>query len=164
MDGMDPTQNTNMPPHPHDRDIEENKDIAALGYVWVLSIFVYAYKRSSPFVAFHAKQGIALFILSIACWFIPVAGRLIELVILALAVMGFLAAAQGHRRELPLVYALSNGDMHGLRRSWKTIVESAVNLWHRFRRTSTKNTQPTSSTTSVTPSVIELPPSPPSNL
>lgn len=167
MDGMDATQNTNTPPQPQDRDIEENKDIAALGYVWVLSVFVYAYKRSSPFVAFHAKQGIVLFILSLLVWAVPFVGRLLELIILALAVMGFLAAAQGQRRELPLVYALSNGDIHGLRRSWRTIVESTAKLWHRFRKTKpatttpAQNPQPSQPATSITPTPHPPTPSPP---
>ena len=140
LDRMDETPIIGTPPQPQpalpatpDPDIQENKDIAALGYVWALSIFVYLYKRQSPFVRHHARQGITLCLLSIACWFIPFAGRVLELPVLALMIMGFLNAAQGRYASLPLIDALSHGDMRMLRQSWKTVVDAIVRLWHKVR-------------------------------
>lgn len=138
-------QQTPTPPAPatpatQDSDIVENKDIAALGYIWVLSLFVYFYRRNSPFVRHHARQGIVLFILSIVIWMIPVVGRFLELGVLALVIMGFLNAAQGKYAPLPLIYALSHGDIRMLRQSWKTVVDAIVRLWHRIR--SNKATTP----------------------
>jgi len=116
-----------------DRDIEENKDIAALGYVWVLSVFVFFYRRNSPFVRHHGRQGIVLFVLSLIFWAIPVVGRFLELPVLALMIMGFLNAAQGRYSPLPLIYALSHGDVRMLRQSWKVVVDAIVRLWRKLR-------------------------------
>jgi|GEM_PF-630430 len=119
---------------PVDTDVHENKDIAALGYVWILAIVVYASKKHSSFARFHARQGIVLFILSIVVWFVPVVNRFLELIVLALCVMGFLAAAQGHWKELPLIYPLSRGDWKGVRSSWRIIVQAIVDTWNHLRQ------------------------------
>lgn len=124
--------------------------MAALSYVWVLSVVVYYAKKDSPFVRFHARQGILLFILSIACWFIPVVGTLLELIVLGLAVIGFLAAAQGHWKELPVVFAVSHGDWKGARAAWQRVVQSIADMWHRVRKeqkTQENNAQPVAPTT-----------------
>ena len=121
------------------RDIDENKDIAALGYVWILSVFVYIFRHQSPFVRFHARQGMILFALSIAFWFVPIIGRILELCVLVLAVAGFISAGQGQWRELPFIYALSKGDWHAMRASWKYVVQSSVKLWQRATHRAGKN-------------------------
>ncbi len=124
-----PVQTTSLPSK---NDIEENKDIAALGYAWVLSIFVYYWKKDSPFVRFHAKQGIVLFVLSILVWIIPVAGRFLELLVLALMVLGFLGAAQGQWKDLPIIGDVASGRWSHVRQSWKDVVQSILKLWRRF--------------------------------
>lgn len=86
-----------------DIDIEKNKDVAAFSYVWVMSVIVYIARRDSAFVRFHARQAMILFVLSIPIWFIPYLGRYLELLILGEAVLGFMAAAQGEWKQLPLV-------------------------------------------------------------
>ncbi len=121
-----------IPPMPAN-DVEVNKDMAALSYVWILSLIVFYTKRQSPFVSFHAKQGIVLFILSIAFWFIPVVGKLLELAVLALCAMGFVAAAQGHWKDQLFVGAIAKGDWKQLRTSWKEFVKGIVDAWHHFR-------------------------------
>lgn len=161
---MDEQQNPTPPapvlPALQDSDIADNKDIAALGYMWVLSVFVYFYRKNSPFVRHHARQGIVLFILSILLWSIPVAGRFLELGVLALVIMGFLNAAQGKYAPLPLVYALSHGDIKMLRQSWKTVVDAIVSLWHRIR--SHKAAPSVKVSVETTPSsASSTPPSPP---
>ena len=140
-------------------DAQENRDIAALSYVWILSVVVYFSKKESAFVRFHAKQGMVLFGLSIAVWFIPVLGRFLELVVLALAVLGFLAAAQGQWKELPLIGALARGDVQGTRRSWRDIIDGLLHGWKEVKSDvmpkasppMTKTTQPPSSPAPVAP-------------
>lgn len=88
-------------------DVHANKDFAALSYVWALSLCVLLLKRHSPFAQFHARQGFVLFLASIVFWFIPFVGRILELAVLAFAVIGFLAAAQGQWKELPLVFSFN---------------------------------------------------------
>ena len=133
------------------QDIENNKDIAALSYIWILSVFVYFVKKDSSFVRFHARQAIVLFILSIPIWFIPVIGRFLELVILALAVFGFLAAAQGQRKELPLVGPLARRDKSALRSDWKHIADASVKGWQEASHVMKKETADTAKQTPPTP-------------
>lgn len=112
------------------RDVEENKDIAAFGYIWVMSCVVYVLKRHSPFVRFHAKQAMLLFALSIPIAFIPftLLSRLLGLCILAGMVYGFLAAAQGQWKNVPFVGPLAHGEMT-LREAWKQLIDIAVRGW-----------------------------------
>ncbi len=115
-------------------DVEENKDIAALSYAWILSIVVFFTRRNSPFVRFHAKQGIVLFILSIAFWMVPFVGRMLELVVLAFCALGFINAAQGKWKDLPLIGAAARGDWKAVRESWKSVVHTVAESWRHFRK------------------------------
>lgn len=115
-------------------DAQKNRDLAALSYVWILSVIVYFAKRDSPFVRFHARQGIALFLLSIVVWMIPWIGRLLELVVLALAILGFLGAAQGQWKELPLIGPLARRDSASMRRNWREIVDGVLRRWSTAKR------------------------------
>lgn len=136
------------------KDIEENKDMAALSYAWILAFVLYFTKRESAFVRFHAKQGIVLFVLSIVFWMIPFVNRLLELVVLALCVIGFLAAAQGEWKQLPVVYPLSRGDFKAVRATWRDALQSLVRFWKQLRR---KRESPVENEPIVTP------PPPPTN-
>lgn len=157
-----PESEKRMPVHVPD-DVAQNRDIAALGYVWILSVVVFFSKRHSPFVQFHAKQGMVLFVLSILVWLIPFVGKLLELIVLALCVLGFLSAAQGQWKDLPLVGPLARWDKKGVRESWRGITDAAVRMWHEltklFRRGSDEPSGPVAP--SPKPPVPSSPPSPP---
>lgn len=145
-------------------DAQQNRDIAALSYVWILSLVTYFAKRDSAYVRFHARQGIVLFILSILVWMIPYVGRLLEIGVLILAVLGFLNAAQGQWGELPLVGPLARRDVKGLRGSWKDLVDASVRVWARIRATkaaSPSSPAPMQPTSSVSPPPPSPPPPPP---
>jgi len=123
------------------KDSEENKDLAAFSYVWVMSVIVFLLKRDSPFVRFHAKQAMILFALSILVALIPltILSRFLELCILAGMVLGFLAAAQGQRRDVPFIGPLSRGEV-SLRETWRRFVQMSArfgrvlpDLFKRFR-------------------------------
>jgi uncharacterized membrane protein len=165
--GMDTAQNPQQQATVQDPDIRDNKDIAALGYVWVLSVFAFFYRPHSAFTRFHARQGMVLFGLSIVFAIVPVIGRFLELAVLALAVIGFLAAAQGQYKELPLIYALSHGDMKGVRRSWQGIVDWIARIWkgmHKTKTTSPSSAAPVPSAQPSAPAEQQTLPSPPSDL
>ncbi len=114
-------------PTPEDekRDIEENKDIAAFGYLWVMSVVVYFLRRHSPFVRFHAKQAMVLFLVSLVVWFIPFVNRPLELLLLACMAYGFLNAAQGQKKDVPIVGPLSRNEIT-LRQAWQQVVALVV--------------------------------------
>lgn len=97
-----PTQTT-----PPMNDVEANKLFAALSYLWILSIVFLLLKKDSPFVQFHAKQALVLFIASIILNFIPILGWLLQLVVLALVITGVITAFQGKWFKMPLVAPLA---------------------------------------------------------
>lgn len=140
------------PPVRDPTDVAENKDLAALSYVWVLSVVVLLSKRSSPFIRFHARQGALLFGLSLVAWAIPVVGKLLEVLLFLLSVMGFLHAAQGLWSEVPFIGPFSRGSLGDLRGSWKDVVHAVTNLWARVRSQA--------SSEEVHTATAEVPPSP----
>lgn len=121
--------------HRDPKDVADNKDLAALSYVWVLSLVVLFAKRESPFVQFHARQGAVLFGLSLVVWAMPFVGKIAELLILALCIIGFLHAAQSEWREIPIIGPLSRGAFGDLRHSWRDVVAACAALWARVRKT-----------------------------
>ncbi len=111
---------------PQDRDVQENKDIAAVSYLWCMSIIIYLARKDSPFIQYHAKQGIVLFLLSIPVWFIPVVGHFLEFLLLAGMVMGFLNAFQGQKEDVPFIGKVAKGEM--------TIMQALTSFWHACKR------------------------------
>jgi len=99
------------------KDVEENKMIAALGYVWVLALVPFLAKKDSKFAQFHAKQGMVLFIvevISAIIGYIPIVGLIwipfgliLGLVLLVFSIMGIINAYQGQMKELPVVGSLA---------------------------------------------------------
>lgn len=88
------------------RDIEDNKILAAVGYVWILCLVPLFLKRNSRFAQFHAKQGLVLFIIEIVGWlifWIPLIGWLLFVVVIIFAVMGISSALQGRWWEMPIL-------------------------------------------------------------
>lgn len=91
---------------PEDKSIEENKVIAAIGYIWILCLAPLFLKRNSPFAQFHAKQGLMLFILEVVGWlifWIPLIGFLLYIIVILFAVMGIMYALQGKYWEMPIL-------------------------------------------------------------
>lgn len=123
-------------------DVAENKDLAALSYVWILSLVVFFTKGSSPFAQFHARQGAVLFGLSLVVWAMPFVGKLAEVLILALCILGFVHAAQGEWKELPVIGPLARGSWKDLRGSWRDVVAAIAGLWSRIRDMSSSPSPP----------------------
>lgn len=122
-------------PKSSDVDIEENKDIAAFSYLWIMSVVVYFLKKDSPFVRFHSTQAMILFVASVVVWMIPIGivAKALELVILAGMVMGFLNAAQGQRRDVPFVGPLSRREK-GFRQTFGDITAAIARLTARIKK------------------------------
>jgi uncharacterized membrane protein len=158
---MDP-QTHRAPADEEERnDIEKNKDIAAFSYLWVMSVPVYFLRKQSPFVRYHSKQAILLFVLSIPIWFIPIMGRLLELVIMAGMAMGFFAAAQGQYKDVPIVGPLSRGEIT-IRQAWQQLVEAILRIIHAMSGMSKSQKTKTSSASSNPPQEKPHDPPPPS--
>ncbi|OGF94685.1 hypothetical protein A2Y47_00725 [Candidatus Giovannonibacteria bacterium RIFCSPLOWO2_12_43_8] len=90
---------------PHD-----NKLMGILAYLGPFIIVSYIVAKDDPFVKFHIKQGLVLFVIEVAVWFI---GRMfwpfwmilniVNLSVLILAIIGIVNAAHGEEKELPVV-------------------------------------------------------------
>ncbi len=87
--------------------IDENRLVAALSYLWILFLVpLLSGHKKDPFVNFHLRQGIALFILSVIVSFIawiPVIGWLIALLFSVLSVYAFIQALMGNKWKLPYI-------------------------------------------------------------
>ena len=77
--------------------------IAAVSYLWLLSVVVLLVKKNDSYVNFHAKQGLVLFIASVILWVIPLLGWILNLVVFAMIIVGFIKALSGEKYKLPLV-------------------------------------------------------------
>lgn len=100
------------PPETFDQtDIQRNKDIAAFSYVWIMSVLIYFSRKESKFVQYHSRQGIVLFLMTIPLSFIPYIGRYLIFLAVAGMLLGFINAAGGQTRDVPLVGKLSRGEL-----------------------------------------------------
>lgn len=84
-----------------------DKNLAALSYVWCISLLVFFQKNKTPFIRFHAAQAFTLFILSIVCWFIPFINQPLLFFIGVLMIIGFLNAVAGKYYEIPVIAHLA---------------------------------------------------------
>lgn len=88
-------------------DVEQNKVLAAIAYLPMISLILLLVKKDSPYVQFHAKQGFVLFIAWILLAFIPVFGMIASVIIGLFILAGFVSALMGQWRKLPGVSVLA---------------------------------------------------------
>jgi uncharacterized membrane protein len=74
--------------------------LAALGYMWFICVLIWIVKKDDPFILQHARNGTALFVLSIL-WFIWPVGMIVAL----FELYGFYQAFIGRPYKLPLIGA-----------------------------------------------------------
>lgn len=98
------------PPTANPSDVEDNKLIAAIGYLGILCLVPLLAKKDSAYAQFHGKQGLVLFIVWVVLWFvniIPILGQLVfmlgSLALLVLMIMGIVKALNGEMWEIPVV-------------------------------------------------------------
>lgn len=90
------------------KDIEENKLIAAIGYVGILCLIPLLLKPKSKFAKFHGKQGLILVIGWVINFFIgiiPVLGWILGFIgmvaLLVLSILGIIKSLAGEYWEMP---------------------------------------------------------------
>ena len=88
--------------------------LAAISYLWILSIVMLFVKKDDDFVVFHAKQGTVLFgaltvvaIAGIPFLFLGPLVLLVDLVIFIAVIIGFIQAISGKRYKIPIVSNLA---------------------------------------------------------
>lgn len=94
-------------------DIHSNRDIAAFSYVWAMSLVAILLRGKSPYVRFHALQGIGIFAISIfgfvlGMWF-PILNKIIQTAVFFLSVCGFAIAYSEKKAEIPLLGSIVHG-------------------------------------------------------
>ncbi len=93
------------------KDIDENKALAAVGYIGILCLIPLLTKKDSKFAQECGKQGFVLFILEIAVWIVgmvPILGWFIvwplgSLLTIILSVICLVKALQGEFWEVPVI-------------------------------------------------------------
>jgi len=93
-----------------DKDVENNKAMAAIAYIGILFLVPLLAAKNSPFAQFHAKQGLVLFLAGIAIGFvawIPFLGWMVGFVgwilLFVLFVIGLMNALNGKKEPLPII-------------------------------------------------------------
>lgn len=94
------------------KDVEKNRYVAALSYLFILFLIPLFLKRKSHFSQFHAKQGLILTIGWFAIWVlgaIPFLGWFIimplgNLILIVLSILGILNALAGKYWKLPYLH------------------------------------------------------------
>lgn len=87
------------------KDVEENKLLAAIAYLWILCFVPLLLKKDSKFAYEHGKQGLVMFIVGLLGMFIfwiPLIGWLLWLGVVILNIVAIIKALQGEFWEIPL--------------------------------------------------------------
>ena len=104
-------------PKASEKDVEENKVWAAVGYLGILFLLPLLAKKDSPFAQYHGKQGLGLFIAGIIVgvasaipfigWFVlaPVGGILL----VVMFIIGLVNALGGKMKPLPIIGKMVEG-------------------------------------------------------
>ncbi len=87
---------------PDKKDIEDNKVIAALGYVSIICFVPLFLKKDSKFAQFHAKQGLILFIMELL-GFLPLIGWVLFVIAVLFAIWGIKSTLEGKYWKMPIL-------------------------------------------------------------
>ena len=96
-----------LPPQEH---LDDDRFIAAIGYLGVLCVLPLILKKDSKFAVHHGKQGLVLLIAWMILWIgniIPLLGQIIwmigTLALLILLILGMVNALNGKMWEMPFL-------------------------------------------------------------
>jgi uncharacterized membrane protein len=93
---------------------QKNVLMGILAYLGPLVIVSYIVAREDPFVKFHIKQGLVLFVIEVGLWILSgffwmlfyqfwMIWQIVNIALFILAILGIVNAVQGNEKELPLV-------------------------------------------------------------
>ena len=85
------------------RGDESERFTAALSYVWILCLYTLLFKKQSAFVQFHAKQGLAIFVIEILSFIFLFLAPVVIVICVILSILGIRASLQGKYWTLPLI-------------------------------------------------------------
>ena len=82
---------------------DKDRSAAAMSYVWILCLYPLLFKRKSAFIRFHAKQGLALFVIETLSFLFFVLAPIVIIICIVLSLIGIKASLEGKYWKLPLV-------------------------------------------------------------
>jgi len=95
------------------KDIENNRVIAALSYIFILCLVPLLLKKNSDFTQFHARQGLTITVAWFVSWVIGIIpifiifSFLINIILLVVSVLGVIKTLNGETWEIPFIYEWS---------------------------------------------------------
>ncbi|MBU0646539.1 DUF4870 domain-containing protein [Patescibacteria group bacterium] len=97
-------------PKTSSQNIDDNKIIAAIGYLGILCLIPLLAKKDSDFAMHHGKNGLILLITWLILWvgnIIPFLGQIVwalgSLVLLVMVVIGISKALAGEKWDMPVL-------------------------------------------------------------
>jgi len=115
-----------------DNDIKINKEIAALSYLWILSVPIFLFRKDSDFIQQHAKQGLYLFGLSLIAWMISTfpyiwwIGVVFLLIYIFIITKGALAALVGKSFYIPIISDIDINQLNKIKNITKKVESKEV--------------------------------------
>lgn len=95
---------------PLQKDMQEDRLVAAIGYLGILCLIPLLLKKDSAFAQHHGKQGLVILIVWLALWIgmiIPILGQIVwtlgSIVLLVLIILGMVNALEGRRWDMPIL-------------------------------------------------------------
>jgi fumarate reductase subunit D len=95
---------------PPSGDTQDDRLIAAIGYLGILCLVPLLLKKDSKFAQHHGKQGLVILIVWLALWvgnIIPILGQIVwtlgTIALLILIILGMVNALQGKMWEMPIL-------------------------------------------------------------
>jgi len=95
------------------KDVEDNKIIAALSYIFILCLVPLLLKKNSEFTQFHARQGLTITVIWFLSWIVSVIpifiifSFLINMILLVVSILGVIKTLNGESWKIPFVYEWS---------------------------------------------------------
>lgn len=93
------------------KDIEQNKVMAVIAYLWIFCLIPLVAKKDSPYAQFHAKQGVVLALAWFIIWIvgiIPLLGWLVfffgSIILLVVNLIAIIKAFNGEMWEIPYLH------------------------------------------------------------
>ena len=94
-----------------DLDAKKHRALGALSYFWIFCFVPLVGKKSSPFVQFHAKQGVVVAFAWFVLWllaFLPIINVIVVfpgmVLLLAVNILAVIRAWHGERWKIPFLY------------------------------------------------------------
>ena len=102
-------------PQPQSTPRQKNTGMAVVAYI-VFFIPLLTESKNDPFVKYHVKQGLVLFLCGVVVWLVinvlPVLGLLVapilDIALLVLLILGIMNAVKGVEKPLPLIGHLAD--------------------------------------------------------